>query len=179
MSKKSSKLGTEATKVKPSVRQLVLHEAGYKCSNPRCRYPLTLDVHHLYYVSEGGSNLADNLLPLCPTCHAEHHSGVIPTDSLRAWKMLLLALNEAFDRRSIDILLVLAQSNFIDWVTGDGVPSYAALAASGFVTITQTPHQTHNAGRSGNQMQLLYRINLTEKGRIFVEGWKKGDQRSN
>jgi len=178
MPKKSSRIGTEATKVKLSVRQLVLHESGYKCSNPACRHPLTLDVHHLYYSSEGGSDSADNLLPLCGNCHDEHHVGKIPTESLRAWKMLLLAMNAAFDRRSIDILLVLAQSNFIDWVTGDGVPNYAALAASNFITIAQPPHQTFRAGGGGNQMQLLDRISLSEKGRLFVEHWKKGDQRA-
>jgi 5-methylcytosine-specific restriction endonuclease McrA len=91
MPKKPSTLGTEARTVPLDVRRLVLHEAGYKCSNPACRYPLTLDVHHLYYVSEGGSNLAENLLPLCPNCHTEHHHGHIPHESLRAWKMLLLA----------------------------------------------------------------------------------------
>lgn len=103
--KKPAKIGTEARNVKTSVRTRVLHEAGYKCSNPRCRYRITLDVHHVYYVSEGGSDDPANLLPLCPTCHAEHHMGRIPTESLRAWKVLLLAINEAFDRRSVDVLI--------------------------------------------------------------------------
>ncbi len=180
MPKKSSKLGTEATKVKLSVRQLVLHEAGYKCSNPACRYPLTLDVHHLYYVSEGGSNEADNLLPLCPNCHTEHHHGNIPTDSLRAWKMLLLALNEAFYRGAIDLLLALAQLSKIEWITGDGVPAYAPLVASRLVELSQTWHNTEGVAGDGitTLSQNLYRAILTDKGKLFVEGWKKGDQRA-
>ena len=48
MPNKSSKLGTEAGRVPLDVRRLVLHEAGYTCSTPACRYPLTLDIHHLY-----------------------------------------------------------------------------------------------------------------------------------
>ena len=59
--KKASKIGTEATNVKISVRVQVLHEAGFKCANPCCRYPITLDLHHLHYVSEGGSDDAANL----------------------------------------------------------------------------------------------------------------------
>jgi hypothetical protein len=179
MAKKSTKLGTEAKKVPVDVRRLVLHESGYKCSNPACRYPLTLDVHHLYYVSEGGSDLAENLLPLCPNCHTEHHNGHIPTESLRAWKMLLMALNEAFDRRAIDLLLTLAKmkDQTIANVTGDGLPAYSALVASGLVAILPALHTT--GGWGGNvQWQDVYKAALTDKGKLFVEGWKKGDQRA-
>ena len=184
MPKKSCKLGTEARRVPLDVRRLVLHEAGYKCSNPACRYPLTLDVHHLYYVSEGGSDSADNLLPLCPNCHTEHHNGNIPTESLRAWKMLLMALNEAFDRRAIDLLLVLAGMKTIrispydrghDYVayhriSGDGLSDYAGLIASNFADITDLPGGTHCVS--------VYGVGLTDKGRLFVEAWKRGDQRA-
>ena len=52
------------------VKRLVLHEAGYRCANPVCRHILTLDVHHLDYVSDGGSNTPYNLLPLCPNPYA-------------------------------------------------------------------------------------------------------------
>jgi hypothetical protein len=59
----------------------------------------------LAYVSEGGKDEPENLLALCPNCHALHHKGEIPIDSLRAWKMLQLALNEAYDKKSINLLL--------------------------------------------------------------------------
>jgi hypothetical protein len=171
------KIGTEAHKVKLSVRQHVLHEAGYKCANPRCRYPLTLDIHHLFYVSEGGADCPDNLVAVCPTCHREHHQGIIATDSLRAWKMLLLALNEAFDRRSVDILLTVGQLNRIEWITGDGLPAYAPLTASGLLQLTKVPHLTQGGGR-GCTYQNLYEAQLTDKGRLFLDAWKKGDQRA-
>jgi hypothetical protein len=178
MPKKSSKLGTEATKVKLSVRQLVLHESGYKCSNPACRYPLTLDVHHLYYVSQGGSDLAENLLPLCPNCHTEHHHGNVPTESLRAWKMLLLALNEAFDRRSIDLLLAIDRLGKINWLSGDGLAGYSSLFASGLVTIRESWEVTTIGGGRHSGQTLVYVATLSDKGKLFVEGWKKGDQRA-
>jgi hypothetical protein len=170
MSKTPSKLGTEAQRVPLDVRRLVLHEAGYKCSNPACRYPLTLDVHHLYYVSKGGSGSADNLLPLCPNCHTEHHNGNIPTESLRAWKMLLMALNEGFDRRSIDVLLTIEKLDGVTEITGDGLPTYAPLIASNLVTVVML-----HAALTGHA---LYRASLTERGKLFVEGWRKGDQRA-
>jgi hypothetical protein len=72
----------------------------------------------------------NNLLALCPNCHSLHHKGVVPATSHRAWKRILLALNEAFDQRVIDILLALHK--FVDGLilSGDGAPTCAALVAS-------------------------------------------------
>ena len=173
--KAASKIGKEARRVRAEVRQQVLHEAGYKCANPCCRHPLTLDIHHLLYVSESGTNDPENLLPLCPNCHTLHHNGNIPTSSLRAWKFLLLALNEAFDRRSVDLLLTIDRLTWVEWITGDGIIAYAALAASNLIELKQEWHQT---AQDPGAFRQLYRVRLTEKGKQFVEAWKKGDQQA-
>lgn len=171
----TKKAGTEARNVKPSVRMQALHEAGFKCANPRCRYPITLEVHHLHYVSEGGSNDPSNLLPLCPNCHQEHHAGSIPTDSLRAWKFLLLAVNEAFDRRSVDILLAIHRLKAITRLSGDGVLQLAPLVSSSLVNVREYAEQ-YNAGTRRPAFRQQYLAELTEKGKQFVEGWLAGDQ---
>jgi hypothetical protein len=150
------------------VRNLVLHEAGYKCANPACRGILTLDIHHLDYVSSGGGDSADNLLALCPTCHALHHKGHIPIESIRTWKMLLLSLNEGFDKRSIDMLLALHQIGCLN-VSGEGVLACSSLIASGL------------ARQFMNMDSLLggdisYSLELTAKGQRLVEAWKQGNQ---
>src|SRR6266567_2983044 len=99
--------GVSTTRKKPHVDaiRLVLHEAGYRCANPACRTILTIDIHHMEYVAEGGSNEPENLLPLCPNCHSLHHRKDIPRESIRAWKMILLAFNDGFDRKSVNLLL--------------------------------------------------------------------------
>jgi hypothetical protein len=148
-------------------RKLVLHEAGYKCANPACRNILTLDIHHMEYVSEGGSDSPDNLLAVCPNCHALHHQGHIPVESLRAWKMLLLSLNEGFDRKSIDLLLALHKMGRV-FVSGDGAMDCAALIASELVE-----HTVHNPG--GN-MRFIYELKLSQKGLLMIEAWKRGNQ---
>lgn len=169
------------TKRKPislSTRMTVLHESGYKCSNPACRTILTLDIHHLDFVSEGGPNLPENLLALCPNCHSLHHNGNIPRDSLRAWKMLLLSLNEAFDRRSIDILLALYKLGGL-MVWGDGLLNCAALVASGLVTVCEKNKKIKRDGLFGTYTDHeteKYWLELSDKGRQFVEAWKRGDQ---
>ena len=156
------------------VRLLVLHEAGYKCGNPVCRHILTLDIHHLVYLADGGPDTADNLLALCPNCHALHHKGEIPASSIRAWKMLLLALNEAFDRKSVDVLLALDNLGPIKRLTGDGVVSLAPLVAAGLVNVRDYPHFI--VGGMNQQSQFMYLAELSDKGKLLVEGWKNGDQ---
>ncbi len=175
VSKKNSRVGRDARRVNINVKQHVLHESGYRCGNPCCRHPLTLDIHHLIYVSEGGATTPDNLLPLCPNCHAMHHRGDITTDSLHAWKMLLLSLNEAFDRRSIDMLLAIDQikGNVVKLISGDGVFNYAPLIASGLISVSETWLQK-TTGSSGQTM--MYTAQLTDKGQQFLKGWKKGNQ---
>ena len=117
------------------VRAMLLHESGYKCANPVCRMVLTLEVHHLEMVAEGGANEPSNLLPLCPNCHSLHHASEIPLRSLKAWKYLLLAMNEAFDRRMIDMLLTLHKTTTLH-VSGDGVLQCASAIASGLVGLS-------------------------------------------
>ncbi len=146
------------------VRSRVLHEAGYRCANPACRYPITLDRHHLIPHSEGGPDSADNLIAICPNCHADHHSGKIPPASLRTWKQLLVALNEAFDRRTIDLLLAIHRTKTLALTGGECAP----LLASGLADVIELR----------NGAIVTYFASLNEKGRLFVEGWISGDQAS-
>ncbi len=163
---------TKRKAIPTDVRQLVLHEAGYKCANPACRHVITLDVHHMEYVSEEGSNDPSNLLPLCPNCHALHHAGHIPTISIRAWKMLLLALNEALDRNAVDILLLLDKLGEVKRLSGEGVLAFASLVAGDMVVVHE---YTETSGRFSGVTNMC-RASLSDKGKLFVEAWKSGDQ---
>jgi len=104
-----------------------------------------------------------------------HHRGDIAMDSLRAWKMLLLSLNEAFDRRSIDMLLAIDQikGKVVKLISGDGVFDYAPLVASGLVSVSERWLQK-TTGKYGQTM--MYTAQLTDKGQQFLEGWKSGNQ---
>lgn len=158
------------------VKRTVLHEAGYKCANPVCRHIITLDIHHMIYVADGGTDTAENLLPLCPNCHALHHAGQIPVASIRTWKMLLLSLNEAFDRRSVDILLTLdkLEHNTIKRLSGDGIATYAPLIAAEYVNVRQYYEDLSGGGFA--QFEQMYLAELTDKGKLLVQAWKQGDQ---
>jgi hypothetical protein len=154
--------------------RLVLHESGYMCANPACRTPLTLDIHHMEYVSDGGGNEAANLLPLCPNCHALHHRHEIPNDSIRSWKMLLVTINEGFDRSTISLLLLLEKLAYIR-LSGDGLLRCAPLVATSFVSV-ENRHGPSGGIFLGEVLE--YTVTLSDKGRLFVEAWKRGDQQA-
>ena len=93
-------------KLGADIRSLLLTQTGYKCGNPNCRGIITLEIHHIVQVADGGGNELDNLLPLCPNCHALHHSGNIPQDAIFAWKGLIDSLSNPA-RNMLDLLILL------------------------------------------------------------------------
>jgi hypothetical protein len=150
------------------IKKTLLHESGYKCSNPNCRTILTIEMHHLDQVSNGGTNSADNLIALCPNCHTQHHGGQIPIESLRAWKVTLMSLNNSYDAQSVDLLLAIDKLHSIT-VSGDGVLKCASLLASGLISadgfLSQVGYWRHIEG---------YVLKPTERGQLFLNEWKSG-----
>jgi hypothetical protein len=162
---------------------LVLLEAGYKCANPTCRHILTLELHHIVRVKDGGANNPENLLALCPNCHSLHTQGHIPAHAIRTWKSLLLALNSA-NHVTADLLLMLAAdeervaSGDPKTVaprfrfTGDRLPAPAGLLSSGLITISA---RYSGANAWGSSMP-SFEVSLTEKGKALLSAWRSGTE---
>lgn len=53
------------------VRDIVLSRDNHKCVE--CGKTNNLNVHHIVYRCNGGSNDSENLITLCNKCHAEKH----------------------------------------------------------------------------------------------------------
>lgn len=75
------------TKIPKAVRDKVLVDAMHRC----CLCPEhhdIIDLHHLEQISEGGPNTEDNLMAICPTCHAKIHRirNRYTPDQLRMYK---------------------------------------------------------------------------------------------
>jgi hypothetical protein len=158
--------------------RLVLAEAGYTCANPTCRNQLALDIHHLEEVAKGGGNTPDNLLALCPGCHALHTRGTIPTDAVKSWKGIVVALNHAFDKESISSLLFLDKlerdkksSQFLK-LSGDGVLKFTSLIATGLADVTMV----FQSMMSSEGYVVMYAVHLTPRGKSLIESWKSGDR---
>lgn len=154
----------------------VLMEAGYMCANPTCRNILTLEIHHIVWVKDGGGNDLSNLLALCPNCHALHTQGHIPESAIRHWKGMLLALNHAFDRESMNLLLFLYQTKekFPIWYSGDGVLKFAKLMAAGLVEFG--PQDSSSLLGPGIVSMSSHQVKLSNKGTLLVEAWISGNE---
>jgi len=84
-----------------------------------------------------------------------------------------LALNEAFDRRSINLLIAISKINRID-VSGEGVLDCASLISADLVSVRLLTGTIGRAG--GGPSKAIYQLALTEKGKLFMEAWQNGDQ---
>jgi hypothetical protein len=158
-----------------SVRQEVLTEAGYRCAVPTCRTILAIELHHMEEVAKGGSNDASNLLALCPTCHSLYHHKVIPQEAIRVWKSVLVSLNQGFDRDTKDKLLFLALDERPHLFSADGVLHFTNLIASGLAKCGSERYEVHARGAGADLSKSRWPVDLTERGRLLVEAWRKGD----
>jgi hypothetical protein len=126
-------------------------------------------MHHIWEVSQGGSDDLSNLIALCPTCHALYHRGTIQQQSIYVYKAMLTAITSAFDVESVDRLLFLESctENFLV-VSGDGLLHFSRLIAAGLAEGTQ---------KANNNWQLVtYAVNISAKGRQLVDAWRSGDR---
>ncbi len=59
-----------------NTKAYVLDRDNYKCQNQKCKCKkVKLEVHHIIFRSNGGSDEAENLITLCKHCHDSIHDG--------------------------------------------------------------------------------------------------------
>ena len=172
------------TNISANDRVMALTEAGYRCAVPTCRGILALDLHHLVPVKDDGGNEPSNLIALCPTCHALYERGTIKKESLALWKAILVTLGNAFDKESIDNLLFLhsLRGRESPIISGDTVFRFSKLISARLVTFTRRDRRMNGfrglkTAASGVEMVPLgYTLTLTNKGKLIVDAWKRGDR---
>lgn len=177
---------TEPRNVRQEVRRAVLLEAGYNCVNPVCRLPL-IHVHHIDYVENGGPDTEENLIALCPNCHARVHAENIPDEAVKTWKTMVVMANHAWAKETLNALLFLDTSLAQNlYLTGDGVVRFTDLLVAGLAEATYVdyvgPRQNLYLLQApvdylvpGSELaKKAYKIDLTAKGKALVNAWKSG-----
>lgn len=80
------------TQVRPAIeaelRRRVLVEAGHRCAVPACRQT-PVEVAHIQPWCKTRNHEFDNLIALCPTCHARYDNGEIDRKAMRIYKAQL------------------------------------------------------------------------------------------
>ena len=120
------------------------------------------------------------------------HKGEISLEAIRHWKGMLIALNNAFDRESMDLLLYLWHTKSQDiWYSGDGLLRFAGLIAAGLVSfqteITYARTPFHNVDMHGiknvlvqpiphSPQMVVKKIELSDRGEHLVDAWRNGDE---
>ncbi len=146
------------------------------CGNPRCRHILTIELHHMVWVKDDGGNDPTNLLALCPNCHSLHTYGHIPPSAIRHWKGILHALNHAFSRESMELLLFLKNKTAQKmWLSGDGVLRFAGLISAGLVNFGEQAWKNFMS-MSGTAPSSSHKLRLTSIGDALVDAWLSGDE---
>jgi len=153
-----------------ALRDRVLHEAGFRCGNPACRAPLTLDAHHLAPACAGAATAAEDLLCLCAGCHAMLAGGAFTRDTLRVWKQASHSLVAGFGRDAPDTLLLLKVVEDLA-VSGDGLMRCSGLVTSGLLEI-----RARISGVVSGQGGDIFKLRLSARGRAFVDAWISGHQ---
>ena len=171
------KVSTARRQISPHTRQLVLLEAGYMCANPACRHVLTLELHHIVWVRDAGTNEASNLIALCANCHALHTRGHIPAGAIRVWKGVLISLNSV-NRSNVDLLLHLYRMEHdslgkVIRYSGDALLQLAGLFNSG---LAETGSAQASSGGMVFPPYSSFEVKLTPRGSALVEAWLQGDE---
>ena len=76
-----------------NTKAMVLNRDGYTCQCCKGKHKdRKLEVHHIVYRSQGGSDEAENLITLCHTCHKGVHDGTVKLNLKGKKKTILITL---------------------------------------------------------------------------------------
>jgi hypothetical protein len=158
--------------MRPAIaRQLerdVLVEAGHRCAIPAC-HQVPVQLAHIKPWNEVKGHTFDNLIALCPTCHARYDKGEIDRKAMLQYKANLSVLNGRYGDLERRVLLYFAESPDRDSIYlakgFDILLMY--LIADGF--LVETDELKYRFSKDG----MLY--NITREGREFVDKWLRAE----
>ncbi|MEU3222612.1 HNH endonuclease signature motif containing protein [Streptomyces sp. NPDC006976] len=184
-------------KIPAELKRQVLLEAGHQCAIPTCK-KTPVEIAHIVPWSRVKSHKFENLIALCPACHARYdRTKEIDRKSIRQYKVNLGILNQRYtdtERQLMMALLEMLRKMNKDFqrrgwppyrlcepgLVGDSSLRISAdmwwvvsnLLEDGLIELRQEGKEELTEGEwlRGAQMILI-----TEKGREFLEHWVNAD----
>lgn len=155
------------------LKRAVLVEAGHRCAIPTCRNT-PVETAHIKPWADVQEHTFDNLIALCPTCHARFDGGQIDRLSMLQYKANLGLLNSRYgdiERRVLDYFAMHPDTAEVQLPGGmDVLMMY--LVQDGLIEYGETFRSRGTAdGFFEFDIAVLQNYRLTEAGRAFIERW--------
>lgn len=157
------------------LRRAVLEEAGYRCAIPACGSETTVAAHIVPW-AKVREHTFDNLIALCPNCHARYDRGDIERLSILQYKTNLGLLTSRYgemERRVLSVLapapegaavgvpggmelllMYLLKDGLLVEVPVSGGPTALVMGVQAFKTYTLTPKGREFAARWWSAQEL-------------------------
>lgn len=145
------------------LKRKVLIEAGHRCAIPTCRQT-PVEVAYIIPWVTVKEHTFENLIALCPNCHARHHKKEIDRQSLLQYKANLTLLNSRYGDLEQRILKIFADHPGHEsvWLNKSLDILVMYLVEDGMIVKDESMKYVMSDGN-------LY--HLTDKGRAFIGRW--------
>jgi hypothetical protein len=155
------------------LQRAVLVEAGHRCAIPTCRSTPTVFAHITPW-AKVQEHTFDNLIALCPTCHARFDNDQIDRLSMLQYKANLGLLNSRYgdtERRALDYFALHEEADELELPGGMNV-LLMYLIQDGFLEHGETFRSCGTAnGLFDFDITVLQTYRITAAGRDFVKRW--------
>lgn len=137
-------------------KRQIKEEAGFRCAIPTCNATSPLDIHHIVYQCNGGTDENTNLICLCKNCHGRVHNNEINQISIRGFKRHVQIISANIFPHEIRYLEALFIGEDIE-LDSDAVLSVRRLERHNYINIVHI------------QRDNIYRLSLTRNGRELIQ----------
>jgi hypothetical protein len=142
-------------------------EASHRCALPNCRqYPIEI-AHIERRKTDGSNDVFENLIALCPTCHARYDRGDIDRLSMQRYKLNLAVIGRYSD---------MEQRVLEGFAMNGDEPVFLPMGLDALMWYLHRDGLLEKTDRKmgiivGTDLPAFEEHGLTEKGKEFVRRW--------
>ena len=151
-----------------ALERAVLMEAGHRCAIPTCQQ-VPVEIAHIVPWAQVKNNTFDNLIALCPTCHARYDTKQIDRMAMFQYKANLALVNGRYSDLERRVLKMFVENPDIEsvWIEKSLDILMMYLVQDGLVVQDRDIKYHFATGTP---------YCLTDKGRDFIGRWVNAEE---